>query len=101
MKIIKARLKDNVNRKVELVSRLRELSLPVFKVTGELVRSILESLDPEGKTEEEQRAIFSKLGLQVEVYPDRVENLLGKKILVRMNDVSLPRHHHYPNSWKF
>lgn len=93
--ILKARLKENSDRKVKLEARLKELSLPALQITEGMVKSILEKLNPEGKTEEEQRAIFFQLGLQIIVYPGRTETLLGKKIIVRMDDASLPRHHSY------
>ncbi|HHX87750.1 MAG TPA: hypothetical protein GX693_06200, partial [Firmicutes bacterium] len=90
--IIKARLKENANRKIKLEARLKELSLPTFQVTGAMVKNILEKLNPEGKSIEEMRAVFTRLGLKIVVYPDRIETELGGETVMRISDASSPRH---------
>lgn len=93
--IIKARLKENADRKIGLETRLKELSLPTFQVTRGLVRNILDQFNPEGKSIEEKRAVFTKLGLKITIYPDRIESGLGGGIPVRIDGASGPRHHIY------
>lgn len=67
---IKQRLNDNASKKKELEARLLSLKInnPIF--TEDIVRQLIESLNPEGKKAEEQRAIFRKIGLKIYVYPD-------------------------------
>ncbi len=97
--MVKARLNENAERKIKLEAHLKKISLPAFQVSENIVRNILKQLDPGGKTAEEQRAVFYKLGLNIIVYPDQIETELGKNTvslaLVRINDVTPPRHHSY------
>ncbi len=93
--IVKARLRENADRKIALEARLKALNLPAFKVTPGLVKNILNQLDPDGKSIEEKRAVFTKLGLKITIYPDRMESGLGGGMPVRIDGASGPRHHIY------
>ena len=93
--IIKARLNENSERKIRLEAHLKKINLPTFQVTESIVRNIIKQLDPSGKSIEEQRAVFAKLGLEIIIYPDRIETILGEKEIVRIDTSSAPRHHDY------
>ncbi len=93
--IVKARLKENAGRKVALEARLKAQNMPVFRVTPGLVKNILNQLNPDGKSIEEKRAVFAKLGLTITIYPDRIESGLGGEMPVRIDGASGPRHHAY------
>lgn len=77
--IIRKRLQENIKRKKFVEVQLTELKRPAVTISEDFVKRILNSLSMESKTEAELRTVFFKLGLQIIVYPDRVETLFGEK----------------------
>lgn len=76
---------DSIRHKIEeydetikkLRRRLNTLASPQKKITPEMVRGYVSTLELKDKTVEEQRAVFTRLGLLIEVQPDMTNIDLG------------------------
>lgn len=77
--LIKDRLGQNAELKKQLEKRLHEVSTPALLVTDSIVRRLIEDLHIADKSPEQKRAVFSRLGLKIYVYPEKTDIILGKK----------------------